>query len=64
MNLAPVCDVSENPDSFLYERTLGQDADATSEYVSSVVEVMSKNNMGSALKHFRVTEITETHIRI
>ncbi len=52
VNLAPVCDVLENPDSFMYERTLGQDADATSEYVSSVVEVMSKNNMGSALKHF------------
>lgn len=52
VNLAPVCDVSEDPSAFIYERTLGQNADLTSEYVRTVVTEMKKNGMGSALKHF------------
>lgn len=52
VNLAPVCDVSENSSSFIYDRTLGKDASLTSEYVKTVVSEMSAHNMGSALKHF------------
>ena len=52
VNLAPVCDVSTNPKSFIYNRTLGQDAAATAEYVESVVRAMSVCPMGSVLKHF------------
>lgn len=52
VNLAPVCDVSEDSSSFIYDRTLGQDAALTSEYVKTVVTEMKKNGMISALKHF------------
>ena len=30
VNLAPVCDISSDPSSFIYPRTLGQDAETTS----------------------------------
>ena len=52
VNLAPVADVSENPSSFIYDRTIGQNAEITSEYVRTVVGRMKANGMGSALKHF------------
>ena len=52
VNLAPVCDVSTDPNDFIYDRTLGQDARATAEYIAAVVEVMSQEKMGSVLKHF------------
>ena len=52
VNLAPVADVSTDSGDFIYDRTLGQDASATADYVSSVVEQMTADNMGSVLKHF------------
>lgn len=52
VNLAPVCDVSTNPGDFIYVRTLGQDAAATSHYVSTVVDTMREAGIGSVLKHF------------
>lgn len=52
VNLAPVADVSEDPGSFIYDRTIGQNAEITSEYVRTVVGRMKANGMGSALKHF------------
>ena len=52
VNLAPVADVSEDPSSFIYDRTIGQNAEITSEYVRTVVGRIKANGMGSALKHF------------
>lgn len=52
VNLAPVCDVSTDPADFIYDRAFGQDAPATSEYVSTVVEQMNTDGMGMVLKHF------------
>lgn len=52
LNLAPVCDVSTNPDDYIYSRTFGQDAPQTAEYIKTVVSTMRANKMGSALKHF------------
>lgn len=52
VNLAPVCDVSEDSTSFIYKRTFGGDALATSEYATTVVTVMDTYGMGSVLKHF------------
>ena len=52
VNLAPVADVSTDSGDFIYDRTLGQDASATADYVSSVVGQMTADNMGSVLKHF------------
>lgn len=52
VNFAPVCDVSVNPEDFIYKRTLGQDAGQTSQFVKTVVEVFKKDDMGTVLKHF------------
>lgn len=52
VNLAPVADVSTHTGDFIYDRSFGQDAFSTSEYVSVVTEQMCRDNMGSVLKHF------------
>lgn len=52
VNLAPVCDVSTDSGSFIYDRTLGKDAAATADYVESVVTAMRECGIGSVLKHF------------
>lgn len=52
MNLAPVADISTNPDDFIYKRSFGQDSAVTAEFVADVVNTMRENNMMSCLKHF------------
>lgn len=52
LNLAPVCDVSTNPEDYIYRRTFGQGAAQTAEYIKTVVSAMHENKMGAALKHF------------
>ena len=52
LKFAPVCDVSQDPADFIYDRTLGRDAQETSQYVAAVVETMAEEVMGSVLKHF------------
>ena len=52
VNLAPVADVSTNSGDFIYDRTFGLDAEGTSDCVTTVVEQMAADGMGSVLKHF------------
>ena len=52
LNLAPVADVSENEDDFIYERAFGKNADETSEYVKNMVTYANNNKINSCLKHF------------
>ena len=52
VNLAPVCDVSTDRNDFMYNRTLGLDASATSAYIGAVVENYIVNGVGCVLKHF------------
>lgn len=52
VNLAPVADVSTDPVDFIYDRTLGRDAQTTADYVADVVTAMRESGMGSVLKHF------------
>jgi len=52
VNLAPVCDISTNPDDFIYSRSFGQSPENTSVYTSMVVAEMKSSQMGSVLKHF------------
>lgn len=52
VNLAPVADVSTDPADFIYDRALGQDAQATADYVTDVVIAMRDCGIGSVLKHF------------
>jgi len=52
VNFAPVADVSQSSEDFIYDRTFGQDAEATAEYVAAVVREMESAGIGSVLKHF------------
>lgn len=50
--LFPDADVSTDPEAFIYDRTLGLDAQQTSEYVKITVEELKKQKIASTLKHF------------
>lgn len=52
VNLGPVCDITTDPGAFMYQRSLGQNADITASYVSSTVTLMNAFGIGSVLKHF------------
>lgn len=52
VGMAPDADVSTDPESFIYDRTIGMDAAGTSEYVTKSVEAMKQAQIGSTLKHF------------
>jgi len=50
--LFPVADLAGDSSAFIYDRTIGQDAQITASYVKQVVEELQKNKVGSTLKHF------------
>lgn len=52
INFAPVCDVPDTSEDFIYSRSFGTDAEQTSIYVKAVVTTMKELGMGSVLKHF------------
>ena len=52
VNLAPVADVSTNPDDYMYKRAFGQDTNLTSEYVKTVIEASKGEGVSYTLKHF------------
>ena len=52
LNLAPVADVSTNPDDFIYNRSFGEAAKATATYVGNMVKYANNNHINSCLKHF------------
>ena len=52
VNLGPVCDITTDPEAFLYPRSLGQDPETAAEVTASMVNLMNAFRMGSALKHF------------
>lgn len=65
VNLGPVCDMADNRSAFMYKRSLGQDAETTSQYVSGTVALMNAYGIGSCLKHFPgYGNNTDTHTGI
>ena len=52
VNMAPVCDITTDPNAFMYKRSLGQDAKTTALCISQITELMNSKQMGSVLKHF------------
>ena len=52
VNLGPVCDITTDPEAFMYRRSLGQDAAETASFVAQMVFTMTDHSIGSALKHF------------
>ena len=52
VNFAPVADVCEDNNSFIYARTFGQNATATADYIKNVTEKYHGSNISATLKHF------------
>lgn len=52
LNLAPVVDISTNLSDYIYRRTLGEDAELTAEYASTVIESSKNTGVSYTLKHF------------
>ena len=52
VNLAPVADLSDDPDDFIYARAVSGDAETAAACVAAVVEQINADGMGSVLKHF------------
>lgn len=52
VNMGPVCDIATDPKSFMYERSLGQDFEVTSEFVEQMVSLTDSHQIGNVLKHF------------
>lgn len=65
VNLAPVCDITTDRSSFMYDRSLGLDAAGTSEAIRQTVQLMNSSGMGNCLKHFPgYGNNTDTHTGI
>ena len=52
VNLAPVADISEDPNDFIYARSFGKNAKETSDFIKTVVIATQSNGVSSCLKHF------------
>ena len=50
--LFPVADLARDQSAFIYDRTIGQDAQTTASYIQQIVEELKKSKFGSTLKHF------------
>lgn len=62
VNLAPVCDVTSDENSFMYSRSFSSDADEVSDFVTNTVDVYKTKKLGSVLKHFPgYGDNTDTH---
>ena len=52
VNMAPVCDITTDPNAFMYKRSLGQAPEITGIFISETVHTMEEARVGSVLKHF------------
>ena len=52
VNLAPVVDVTDDKDAYIYKRTLGQNTEVTSEYAKTVISASKGTGVSYTLKHF------------
>ncbi|HFU4488080.1 TPA: glycoside hydrolase family 3 protein [Streptococcus suis] len=48
----PVADLSTDPSSFIYDRTIGQAAKTTADYIGQLVTLLKEKRFTSTLKHF------------
>lgn len=65
VNLAPVCDITDNANSFMYQRSLGESPAITGAFAAEVCSLMAQEGVGSVLKHFPgYGNNTDTHTGI
>ncbi len=62
VNNAPVCDITGNTESFIYERSFSGNSQEVSEFVTQTVRIYGEYKLGSVLKHFPgYGDNTDTH---
>ena len=52
VNLAPVCDIAQDPKAFLYARSLGAGPEETGTFVAESLRRMAEYGVGGVMKHF------------
>lgn len=52
LNLAPVVDVSTNPQDYMYQRSLGQNPELTAQFARNVILASKHTGVSYTLKHF------------
>lgn len=52
VNFAPVVDIATDPADFMYDRSLGEDAETTAAFAAAVTEQMRADGVAGVLKHF------------
>lgn len=52
MNLAPVCDLAEDPSDFMYDRSFSGNAQEAANFVGWTISTMKEYGMAASLKHF------------
>lgn len=52
VNLAPVCDITTNPNAFMYRRSLGQSPAVTGEFAADSIQTMGRFGVAAVMKHF------------
>ncbi len=52
VNMAPVCDITMDPEAFMYDRSLGLEPEETGQVIAAMVQTMAEYSVGSVLKHF------------
>jgi beta-N-acetylhexosaminidase len=52
VNLAPVCDITDDPEAFMYSRSLGESPAITGAFAAELCALMTQEGIGSVLKHF------------
>lgn len=65
VNLAPVCDIALDVNSFLYSRSLGEDPETTGQFVAQSLQRMAEYGVGGVMKHFPgYGENGDTHVDV
>ena len=52
VNLAPVCDLADDPEDFMYARSFGGNPELVADFVGRTVSIMKEQGVGASLKHF------------
>lgn len=64
-NYAPVCDMSSNPDCFIFKRTASGDPEKAAEFITTTVTAMNEKGLIGSLKHFPgYGDNVDTHTQI
>lgn len=52
VNMAPNCDITSDPDAFMYYRSFSPNVDYECKFVKTIVEISKAKKLGTVLKHF------------